>query len=49
MRHVHRRAETLAHESAKSLFLVNAMGAVKGTAHGAPSLPTEEEYFMQGD
>ncbi len=44
-----KRAETLARESAKSLFLVNAMGAVKGTAHGAPSLPTEEEYFMQGD
>jgi arylsulfatase A-like enzyme len=44
-----KRIEQLAKESAKSLFLVNAFEAVKGSAHGAPALPTEDSYFMQGD
>jgi arylsulfatase A-like enzyme len=44
-----KRIETLAKESAKSLFLVDAFGAVKGAAHGAPALPTEEAFFTQGD
>jgi arylsulfatase A-like enzyme len=44
-----KRIEELARESAKSLFLVDAFGAVKGGAYGAPSLPTEDVYFTQGD
>jgi arylsulfatase A-like enzyme len=44
-----KRIEQLAKESAKSLFLIDAFGAVKGSAHGAPSLPTDETYFTQGD
>ena len=44
-----KRIETLARESAKSLFLLQAFEAVKGTAHGAPALPTEDGYFTQGD
>jgi arylsulfatase A-like enzyme len=44
-----RRIDQLAKESAKSLFLVSAFEAVKGSAHGAPALPTEDAYFMQGD
>lgn len=44
-----KRIEQLAKESAKSLFLQQAFEAVKGTAHGAPALPTEAEYFTQGD
>ena len=44
-----KRIEQLSKESAKSLFLVNAFEAVKGSAHGAPALPTEDAYFMQGD
>jgi arylsulfatase A-like enzyme len=44
-----KRVETLARESAKSLFLLQAFEAVKGTAHGAPALPTEDGYFTQGD
>ena len=44
-----RRIEQLAKESAKSLFLVDAFGTVKGTAHGPPSLPTEDAYFTRGD
>jgi len=43
------RIEQLAKESAKSLFLVDAFGAVKAGAHGPPSLPNEEAYFTQGD
>ncbi|MGH8649217.1 MAG: sulfatase-like hydrolase/transferase, partial [Burkholderiales bacterium] len=44
-----KRIEELAKESAKALFLVDALQAVKGAAHGAPALPTEEGYFTQGD
>jgi arylsulfatase A-like enzyme len=44
-----KRIEELSKQSAKSLFLVNAFEAVKGSAHGAPALPTEDAYFMQGD
>jgi arylsulfatase A-like enzyme len=44
-----KRIEQLAKESAKSLFLVDAFAAVKGSAHGAPSLPGDESYFTQGD
>ena len=44
-----KRIEQLSKESAKSLFLVNAFEAVKGSAHGAPALPTEDAYFTQGD
>ena len=43
------RIEELARESAKSLFLMDAMGAVKGAAHGPPALPNEEAYFTRGD
>ena len=43
------RIEELARESAKSLFLIDAMGAVKSGAHGPPSLPTEDAYFTQLD
>jgi hypothetical protein len=32
-----------------ALFLVNAFEAVKGSAHGAPALPSEDGYFTQGD
>ena len=44
-----KRIEELARESAKSLFLLDAFKAVKGAAHGAPALPTEDGYFTQGD
>jgi arylsulfatase A-like enzyme len=44
-----KRIEQLAKESAKSLFLLQAFEAVKGSAHGAPALPNEEAYFTQGD
>jgi arylsulfatase A-like enzyme len=44
-----KRIEQLARESAKSLFLVDAFAAVKGSAHGPPSLPNEDAYFTQGD
>ena len=44
-----RRIEQLAKESAKSLFMVDAFAAVKGSAHGPPSLPNDEGYFTQGD
>jgi arylsulfatase A-like enzyme len=44
-----KRIEQLAKESAKSLFLVDAFAAVKGMAHGAPSLPNEDAFFTQGD
>jgi arylsulfatase A-like enzyme len=44
-----KRIEQLAKESAKSLFLVDAFGAVKGAAHGPPSLPNEDAYFILGD
>ena len=44
-----KRAEQLAKESAKSLFLVDAFAAVKGAAHGPPSLPGSDAYFTQGD
>lgn len=43
------RIEELARQSAKALFLVDAFKAVSGTAHGAPALPNEDEYFTQGD
>jgi arylsulfatase A-like enzyme len=42
-----RRAEELARESAKSMFLVDALGAVKAGAHGPPSLPSEDAFFTQ--
>ena len=44
-----KRIEQLSKESAKSLFLLQAFEAVKGSAHGAPALPNEEGYFTQGD
>lgn len=44
-----KRIETLARESAKALFLVDAFAAVKGAAHGTPTLPNEEAFFTQGD
>jgi arylsulfatase A-like enzyme len=44
-----KRIEQLSKESAKSLFLLQAFEAVKGSAHGAPALPNEETYFTQGD
>jgi arylsulfatase B len=44
-----KRIEQLAKESAKSLFLLQALEAVKSSAHGAPALPNEEAYFTQGD
>jgi arylsulfatase A-like enzyme len=44
-----KRIEQLSKESAKSLFLLHAFEAVKGSAHGAPALPSEEAYFTQGD
>jgi arylsulfatase A-like enzyme len=44
-----KRIEQLAKESAKPLFLVDAFAAVKGAAHGPPSLPNEDSYFTQGD
>jgi arylsulfatase A-like enzyme len=44
-----KRIEQLAKESAKSLFLLHAFEAVKGSAYGAPALPNEEAYFTQGD
>jgi len=44
-----KRIEELAKDSAKSLFLLDAMEGVKHGAHGAPALPTEEAYFTQGD
>jgi len=44
-----KRIEQLAKESAKSLFLLEAFEAVKGSAHGAPALPTDDAYFIQGD
>jgi arylsulfatase B len=44
-----KRIEQLSKESAKSLFLLQAFEAVKGSAHGAPALPSEEAYFTQGD
>ena len=44
-----KRIEELARESAKSLFLQQAFGAVQAGAHGEPSLPTEDEFFVQGD
>jgi arylsulfatase A-like enzyme len=43
------RIEQLARESAKSLFLVDAFGAVKRTSHGPPALPNEDAYFTSGD
>jgi len=44
-----KRIEELARESAKSLFLLDAFQAVKGTAHGAPALPDDAAFFEQGD
>jgi arylsulfatase A-like enzyme len=44
-----KRIEGLARESAKPLFLVDAFSAVKGAAHGAPALPNDDAYFVQGD
>jgi arylsulfatase A-like enzyme len=44
-----KRIEELARESAKSLFLTDAFKAVTSSAHGAPALPNEDAYFMQGD
>lgn len=43
------RVEVLARESAKSLFLVEAFDAVSRGSKGAPVLPTDEAFFMQGD
>ena len=44
-----KRAEALARESAKSLFLVNAFEALSRGAKGAPALPNEDACFTQGD
>ncbi|MBR0691891.1 arylsulfatase [Bradyrhizobium lablabi] len=44
-----KRIEQLARESAKPLFMIDAFAAVKGAAHGPPSLPDDEGYFTQGD
>ena len=44
-----KRIEELARESAKSLFLVDALTAVKASAHGAPALPNDDAFFIQGD
>jgi arylsulfatase A-like enzyme len=44
-----RRIEELARESAKSLFLQQAFGSVQASAHGEPSLPNEDAFFVQGD
>jgi arylsulfatase A-like enzyme len=44
-----KRIEELARESAKSLFLMDSLGTIKGAAHGAPALPNDEAYFIQGD
>ncbi|MGX1349758.1 arylsulfatase A-like enzyme [Bradyrhizobium elkanii] len=49
VRELQSRIEQLARESAKSLFLADAFAAVKGAAHGPPSLPSEEAFFTQGD
>ena len=40
-----KRIEQLAKESAKSLFLLDALSAVKSGAHGPPALPNEDAYF----
>ncbi len=44
-----KRIEQLAKESAKSLFLLTAFEAVKGSAHGAPALPNEEAFYTGND
>jgi arylsulfatase A-like enzyme len=44
-----KRIEELARESAKPLFLVDALTAVKASAHGPPALPSEDAFFTQGD
>jgi arylsulfatase A-like enzyme len=44
-----RRIEELARESAKSLFMIDAFGAVRAGAHGSPALPNEDAFFTQGD
>jgi hypothetical protein len=31
------------------MFLIGAFAAAKSSAHGAPSLPTDDAYFEQGD
>ena len=48
-REVQKRIEELARESAKSLFLVDALTAVRASAHGAPALPNDDAFFTQGD
>src|SRR5262244_740714 len=37
-----KRIEELAKESAKSMFLLQAFETIKGSAHGAPALPSED-------
>jgi arylsulfatase A-like enzyme len=49
MAELQKRIEQLARESAKSLFLLHAFEAVKGSSYGAPALPTEDAFFTQGD
>ena len=44
-----KRIEELARESAKPLFRIAALGAIKAGAYGAPALPTEDAYFTQLD
>ncbi len=44
-----KRIEQLSKESAKSLFLLQSFEQVKGSARGAPALPSEDAYFTQGD
>jgi len=43
------RIEELARESARSLFLLDAFGAVKGATHGAPALPNEDAFYTRHD
>ena len=44
-----KRIEELAGEGVKPLFLVDAFSTAWGAAHGAPSLPSEDAFFTQGD
>jgi len=44
-----KRAEELAKQSAKPLFLEDAMKMLQHGAHGPPALPTEEAYFTEFD
>jgi arylsulfatase A-like enzyme len=47
VRQLQQRIEELAREMAKPMFLVSAMGAIKGRPATPPALPSEEAYFNQ--